>query len=194
MTQDGESIEDGVRQRIRALRTERGWSLDELAARSHLSSSTLSRLETGGRRLALDHVVVLARALEVDVSLLLGTADEPDDVIIRPQRSDDHGDTTWLLTRAGDPSGKVVAKMRMPARRGHLEAKVHPGRDWFLVLSGTARLLLGEREHLVREGEAAEFSTLTPHAIAGYGGPVEILTIFDRHGAASHLPGRPAGR
>ena len=40
-------VEDLVRQRIRGLRVARGWSLDDLAARSLLSPSTLSRIETG---------------------------------------------------------------------------------------------------------------------------------------------------
>ncbi len=187
MTQDADLLESGVRQRIRALRGERGWSLDELAARAHLSASTLSRLETGHRRLALDHLVSIARALEVSVDDLLDGGDDPDEVVIRPRKDVIGGHTTWLLTRHGDPSGRTVAKIRMAARKGPLPLQVHPGRDWFVVLSGTARLVLGEREHLVREGEAAEFSTLTPHAIAGYGRACEVLTIFDRHGEAAHL-------
>jgi len=55
------------------------------------------------------------------------------------------------------------------------------------VLDGTARLFLGEREHLVQVGHAAEFDTMTPHWIAGYGEPVEVLTIFDHHGERAHL-------
>lgn len=187
MTQDDLDLEGAVRLRVRALRAERGWSLDELAARCHLGPSTLSRIETGHRRLALDHLVSLAQAFGVSVDHLLGGDDEDEDVVIRPRRERTHGATTWLLTRPDDPSNRVVAKMRFPARKGALDPQVHPGRDWFLVLSGTARLVLGGKEHLVREGEAAEFSTLTPHAIAGYGGAVEVLTIFDHHGEAAHL-------
>jgi transcriptional regulator with XRE-family HTH domain len=187
MKQEADQVESGVRLRVRALRQERGWSLDDLAERCHLGPSTLSRIETGHRRLALDHLVSLARAFEVSVDDLLGGTDDEEDVIIRPRKDVSSGHTTWLLTRPADPSGRVVAKMRMAARKGPLPLQVHPGRDWFVVLSGTARLVLGEQEHLVREGQAAEFSTLTPHAIAGYGKAVEILTIFDHHGEAAHL-------
>ena len=31
---------------------------------------------------------------------------------------------------------------------------------------------------------------MTPHWIAGYGGPVEILTIFDHRGEKAHLGAR----
>ena len=56
---------------------------------------------------------------------------------------------------------------------------MHPGRDWFTVLSGTVVLRLGERTILVETGEAAEFSTMVPHAFGAHGGPAEILCILD---------------
>jgi transcriptional regulator with XRE-family HTH domain len=186
----GTSIEDIARRRLRSLRLARGWSLDQLARRSNIGASTISRLETGHRRLAVDQLADLARALETTVDQLIGE-DDADDVVIRPTRTrDDNGAVHWPLTRQHDPSGRVVAKMRIPASKKQPDPRVHPGRDWFYVLEGTARLILGEREHLVQPGQAAEFNTMTPHWIAGYGGPVEILTIFDRHGEEAHL--RPA--
>jgi transcriptional regulator with XRE-family HTH domain len=185
MTQEN-LIEETARRRLRSLRRARGWSIDDLARRSHISASTISRLETGHRRLAIDHLVVLARALDATVDELLAD-DSEDDVVIRPSRDTAHGATYWLLTRHDDPSGRVVAKMRVPQARRLPEPRVHPGRDWFYVLEGTVRLQLGEREHLVTAGQAADFDTMTPHSLTGYGGPAELLTIFDRHGERAHL-------
>src|SRR5579885_2321796 len=42
---DTTSIDWHIAQRLKRLRAERGWSLDELAKRSHVSRATLSRLE-----------------------------------------------------------------------------------------------------------------------------------------------------
>ena len=64
MTQDNGELDSLVRKRIRALRVAQGWSLEELAARAQVSQSTLSRIENGQRRLALDQLVTLARALD----------------------------------------------------------------------------------------------------------------------------------
>lgn len=183
-----ELIESTARRRLRSLRTERGWSIDELAKRTHISASTISRIETGHRRLALDHLVLLARALETSVDELLLDDDAGlDDVVIRPTRDSAHGSTYWMLTRPDDASGRIVAKMRIPASKKAPAPNVHAGRDWFYVLEGTVRLYLGDHEHLVETGQAAEFDTMTPHWMAGYGGPAEILTIFDRHGERAHL-------
>jgi len=181
----GHTTEDMARQRLRSLRRARGWSLDELARRSHVGASTISRIETGGRRLALDQLVVLSRALGVSVDDLL--AEHDDDVVIRPRRDVVKGVTTWALTRPHDGSGREVVKMRVPRATGRPDPNVHPGRVWFYVVEGTARLFTGGHEHLVEAGQAAEFDTMTPHWFGGHGGPVELISIFDGRGECGHV-------
>ncbi|MEU5868964.1 MULTISPECIES: helix-turn-helix transcriptional regulator [unclassified Nonomuraea] len=184
MTQEVD-LDAVVRRRIRGLRLARGWSLDALAARCRLSPSNLSRIETGHRRIALDQLVPIARALGTTLDQLVEST-EDEDVVIRPLPCDHPGMTVWLLSRERSLHGVTVAKMRITPDRP-LDLQVHPGREWFTVLSGTARLLLGERTVLVPAGDAAEFSTMTPHAIGAHEGPVELLTIFDHDGERSHL-------
>jgi transcriptional regulator with XRE-family HTH domain len=186
MTQ--ELVEDVVRQRMRSLRLARGWTLDAMAARCFLSASTLSRIETGHRRIALDQLVPIAQALGTTIDRLVEPEGD-DDVVIRPEPETSPGSTVWLLSRERDRRGVSIAKMRITEEREWTTTQVHPGYEWFTVLSGTVRLQLGERTILVREGQAAEFSTMTPHAISAHEGPVEILTIFDHDGERAHLPG-----
>ena len=69
---------------------------------------------------------------------------------------------------------------------GKPDARAHPGREWMVVLSGTAVLLLGNRRFRVETNQAAEFPTMLPHAIGSAGGPTEILGIFDRDARRSH--------
>jgi transcriptional regulator with XRE-family HTH domain len=188
MTQDGD-LDGLVRKRIRGLRVAQGWSLDDLAARSYLSASTLSRIETGHRRIALDQLALIARALGTTLDQLVESVDD-DDVVIRPQRDVVRGVTTWMLSREPGPHGVSVAKMRITRPeppRGTDELRVHPGKDWFTVLSGTVVLFLGERTILVEAGQAAEFSTMIPHAFGAHHGPAEILCIFDHDGQRTHL-------
>jgi transcriptional regulator with XRE-family HTH domain len=189
MKQDGE-LDALVRQRIRGLRVARGWSLDELAARSYLSPSTLSRIETGHRRIALDQLAPIARALGATLDQLVESGNDAD-VVIRPHRDEADGITTWLLSRPGVPPGMTVAKLRV-TRPVPASLQVHPGRDWFTVLSGAVVLRLGERTILVQAGEAAEFSTMVPHAFGAHNDPAEILCILDHGGERTHLgPAKP---
>jgi len=190
MTQEDAAVggtETTARRRLRSLRQARGWTIDDLSARAHLSPSTISRIETGDRRITLDHLTALTTALGIGVGDVLEDEDSPDDVVIRPVRDSAHGHTFWMLTRHDDPSGRVVAKMRIPAKARAGSGGVHPGREWFYVLEGAVRLELGDHVHLVRAGQAAEFDTMRPHRMVGEGGPAEVLSIFDRHGEDAHL-------
>jgi transcriptional regulator with XRE-family HTH domain len=186
MTQeDAESI---VRQRIRGLRVARGWTLDALAARCYLSPSTVSRIETGRQRIALEQLVAIAKALGTSLDQLV----EPEgdaDVVIHPEPETVGGATFWLLSRERDRRGVTIGKMRITEDREVPAPQVHPGYEWFTVLSGTVRLTLGTRTILVLPGQAVEFPTMTPHRIEAHQGPTEILTIFDHDGEQAHLPG-----
>lgn len=189
MTQEG--VDVLVRQRIRGLRVARGWSLDDLARRCYLSASTLSRIETGHRRIGLDQLTTIARVLDTSIDQLVEPGDDQD-VVIRPYPDEVRGMTTWVLSGQQGPRGLKVAKIRLtqsPARREDGEQPVHPGRDWFTVLSGTVVVLLGDRTIRVEAGQAAEFSTMVPHSFGVDGGPAEIIVILDPDGERSHLHG-----
>jgi DNA-binding XRE family transcriptional regulator/quercetin dioxygenase-like cupin family protein len=177
-------IEQVVRTRLRSLRQTLGLSLDELAARTNLSPSTISRVETGKRTISLDILLPLATALQVDLDALLDLRRD-DDVVIRPVPSSMGQRTTWMLSR---PTGTtLVVKMRLEPTLAAPDQRVHPGHDWFFVLEGRVRLLLGEREIVVETGEAAEFATMTPHALGAIDGPAELVMIFDRDGQRAHV-------
>lgn len=184
-------IEQVVRTRLRSLRTTLGLSLDELAARTNLSPSTISRVETGKRTISLDILLPLASALQVDLDALLDVRSD-DDVVIRPTPNSSGERTTWMLSR---PTASMIAvKMRLePTRRTH-EQRVHPGHDWFFVITGRVRLSLGERDVIVEAGESAEFATMTPHAFGAIDGPAELIMIFDRDGQRAHVHHETAGQ
>lgn len=190
---ESDEIEQVVRTRLRSLRNTLGLSLDELAARTNLSPSTISRVETGKRTISLDILLPLATALQVDLDALLDVSSD-DDVVIRPVPSNSGERTTWMLSR---PTASTIAvKMRIEPTRMIREQRVHPGHDWFYVLTGRVRLWLGEREIIVQAGESAEFATMTPHAFAAVDGPAEVIAIFDRDGHQAHVhhatEGQPA--
>ncbi|MGI5228818.1 helix-turn-helix domain-containing protein [Actinoallomurus sp. CA-142502] len=183
MTQDDGELDSLVRKRIRALRVAQGWSLEELATRARVSQSTLSRIENGRRRLALDQLVTLARALDTSLDQLVETAS--DDVIISPMIDGAHGLMRWPIR--SDPGLSVVRqRMTEPPPDNPARMRAHPGHEWLVVLSGTAVLLLGHRRFRVETNQAAEFPTMLPHAIGADGGPCEILGIFDRDARRGH--------
>ncbi|MDX8030196.1 XRE family transcriptional regulator [Lentzea sp. BCCO 10_0856] len=183
MTQEDGDLDSLVRKRIRALRVAQGWSLDELATRARISPSSLSRIENGQRRLALDQLVTLSRALDTSLDRLVET--DTDDVIVSPMIDGAHGTMRWPIK--AEP-GMTVMRQRMtpPPPDTTASLRAHSGREWLVVLSGTAILLLGNRRIRVETNQAAEFPTMLPHAIGTAGGPCEILGIFDREARRGH--------
>jgi transcriptional regulator with XRE-family HTH domain len=184
-------VEHLVRTRLRSLRNTLGLSLNELAARTNLSPSTISRVETGNRTISLDVLIPLAAGLHVDLDSLLDLHSD-DDVVIHPVPSTSGHRTTWLLSR---PTGNTIAiKLRLEPGARTAEQRVHPGHDWFFVTAGRVRLLLGERELVVETGEAAEFATMTPHSFSAIDEPAELIMIFDRDGQRAHVHHDTAGQ
>lgn len=182
-----ETVDRRARRRLRQLRTARGFTLQQVAERANIDISTLSRLESGKRRLALDHIPALAGALGVSTDELLGTEPHHDPrvhgaPIVRDRM------TMWPLTRRGAGALQVY-KIRIHADRDRPPAVLptHEGQDWLYVMEGRMRLMLGDSDLTIVAGEAVEFSTLTPHWFGAVDGPVEVVGIFGAHGERVHV-------
>ena len=183
MTQEDDELDGLVRKRVRALRVARGWSLEELARRARLSQSTLSRIENGRRRLALDSLVTLARALDTTLDQLVAT--DSDDVVISPTIDAAHSQLRWPVKGAPDLT-VIRTRVTQPPPDNPARMRAHPGREWMVVLSGTAILMLGHRRLRVETNQAAEFPTMLPHSFGTESGPCDILGIFDRDARRGH--------
>jgi transcriptional regulator with XRE-family HTH domain len=183
-----ESVDVIVRRRLRELRQQHGLTLEDVAREAQIDVSTLSRLESGKRRLALDHLPRLAAALSVSTDDLMRTP-ETEDPRVRGSSHTRNGVTFWPLTRQGPAGGLHAFKIRVSPRRTKPpdELAVHEGQDWMYVLSGELRLILGDRDFIIKPGDAVEFSTWTPHWFGAVNGPVEAITIFGTHGERLHL-------
>jgi transcriptional regulator with XRE-family HTH domain len=186
-----ESVDARVRRRLRELRVEQGLTLGQVAERASIDLSTLSRLESGKRRLALDHLPALAAALGVTADDLLGAAPAQDPRVRREPRRW-HGMTMWPLTNRGGAGGLQTYKILIDAERSTPppELAVHEGHDWLYVLNGRLRLVLGDADLVIEPGEAAEFTTWTPHWFGAIDGPVELILIVGPHGEREHLRAR----
>ena len=180
--------------RLRALRSERGRTLAELSEVTGISVSTLSRLESGQRKPALELLLPLARAFGVPLDELVDAPETGDPRIhLKPTK---HRDQTILpLSRGG--SGPQAFKHLIPASVPEREPdpRVHEGYEWLYVLRGSLRLVLGPHDLVLPAGEAAEFDTRTPHWFGRVGeGDVEFLSLFGRQGERMHVRAAPPGR
>jgi transcriptional regulator with XRE-family HTH domain len=180
--------------RLRALRQQRELTLADLSTATGISSSTLSRLESGQRRPNLELLLPLAQAHGVPLDELIG-APPPGDPRIHARPFVRGGIMYVPLTRR---AGALQAyKLIIPASRALRAPKlqVHAGYEWLYVLSGHLRLVLGEHDLVLETGEAAEFDTRVPHWFDRAGPErVELLSLFGPQGERMHVRARPAKR
>jgi transcriptional regulator with XRE-family HTH domain len=174
--------------RLRRLRTRRGVTLTALAAKTGISKSTLSRLESGQRKPSLELLLPLAEAHQVPLDELVG-APEVGDPRIRLKPRLRNGRMVVPLTHQS--SGLAVWKVVIPPERDR-ELRTHDGYEWLYVLSGQMRLVLGEHDITMGPGEVAEFDTRLPHWFGPAGDrPVEILSVHSSHGKRMHVRAAP---
>jgi transcriptional regulator with XRE-family HTH domain len=173
--------------RLRAARKARPLTLAEAAAATGISVSTLSRLETGGRRATLEQLLPLADLYEVSLDELVGRT-EP------PQKRED-GRVIVPLTK--EPGGLRAYKLSFPPRDKEdtlPDLRTHEGWEWMYVLSGRLRVRLAEHDFVIGKGEAVEFDTHVPHWFGAAGpAPVELLTLFGPQGERVHVRARSRG-
>ncbi|MBS2538149.1 helix-turn-helix domain-containing protein [Catenulispora sp. NF23] len=174
--------------RLRTARRTKALTLADAAAATGISVSTLSRLETGGRRATLEQLLPLADLYEAALDELVGRAEPP-----RKQ-----GDGRVIIPLTKEPGGLRAYKMTLPPRRDDdpsPELRTHEGWEWMYVLSGRLRVLLAEHDLTLGKGEAAEFDTHVPHWFGAAGPvPVELLTLFGPQGERVHVRARSRGQ
>jgi transcriptional regulator with XRE-family HTH domain len=176
--------------RLRALRQEHGTTLAALSETTGISVSTLSRLESGQRRATLELLLPLAGAYRVPLDELVGAPPTGDPrIYARPLR---HSSGQTILPLSRQATGLQAFKHIIPAgTRTEPDPKTHEGYEWLYVLHGRLRLVLGEHDLVLPEGEAAEFDTRVPHWFGSADGePVEFLSIFGRQGERMHVRAR----
>ena len=168
--------------RLRALRTDRGWTLDELAQRADLSKSYLSRLEDGDRQPSIAALLSLAQAHRLPLASLFGTpAAQNACTVVRAGKvpaQQGNGLSYVPLSQSGRDARMQPIRVTVPAGRSGDEMYQHDGEEWLYVLSGSLRLTLAGETVLLLSGDAAHFNASAPHRLAAAGeDDAEIILV-----------------
>jgi len=174
--------------RLRRHRERRGITLTALAAKTGISKSTLSRLESGQRKPSLELLLPLAETFHLPLDELVG-APAVGDPRVRTRPRTRNGRLVFPLTQQS--SGMAVWKVVIPPERER-KLRSHAGYEWLYVLAGEMRLILGEHDITMQPGEVAEFDTRLPHWFGPAGEePVEILSVHGSQGQRMQVRAAP---
>lgn len=147
-----EKLESPLGPALRAIRRRLGITLTEVAKRTGITASTLSRVENGGATLTYDKLIRLAEGLGLDiVELFRPASDTPRQPAVTARRSVERADGVIVDTRKyiyrylhTDLSGKklvpVISERLLHNVKDFGEYHRHSGEEFVFVLEGTMEL------------------------------------------------------
>jgi len=161
---------DHLCHRLGELRSQRGWTLEELAERSGLSKPFLSRLEAGSRQPSIAVVLTLAKVYGVSLAQLFDLQATQHDscVIVRGMGAMAravNGLTYVPLSSSTKPFNLQPIGVTIPAERPGNETYQHEGEEWLHVISGRVRLAVDGRTHVLEPGDSAHFDSRLAHRL-----------------------------
>lgn len=167
------SIDRRIAERLRALRAERGWSLDELARRSDVSRATLSRLENAEVSPTASVLGKLCAAYDLSVSRLMYLVEEDFAPLVRRDEQPLWTDPeTGFRRRSVSPparplAGEVLECTLEPGTRITYDRPPRRGLEHhLLLLDGRLEVTVGGHTCDLRPGDCLRYQLFGPSAFA----------------------------
>jgi len=179
---------EAVGERIKAIREEKGLSLEELSKLTGFDVELLSNIEDNRVQPQLGTVIKLSKALDSAFSRLVsGIGDKLYSITRKKEQK--------IISRSTAQKGKkqvYVYKSLAPEVKGrHMEAllvqleenpakemSVHEGEEFIYVLDGVVVLNIGEDCYDLDPGDSAYYLSTTPHLVAAKSGKATIIAVL----------------
>ena len=181
---DAESINEDLGRRVKKLRGDRGWSLEELASASGVSRSMLSEIERERANPTLSVTYRIARAFGLALQELIESADSASSIqLIRADdraqifRSDKQCQIRTLSPLNLEKDVEFY-ELRLPVG-GALRSQAHVDgtREFLTVEEGTVNLESGNSSEALAKGDSATYRADVAHAIVNSGKRDAVLFL-----------------
>ena len=164
--------------KIKRLRKIQDMTLKELAKKTDLTESYLSRIETSASAPPVHTLYLIAEALNTDITYLFQQElkDEnsnPDIVVVRNEDIDSENLTIGpyhktsyrysYIPLAKQKRGKNMQPYIIAEEFEFGETLTHDGEEFVYIIEGSIELLYGTEKYLLNKGDYAYFDSLTPH-------------------------------
>ena len=175
-------------QRIRSLRLDRRLTLEEVATRTGLTRSWLSKVENFRVTPSLPALGKIAEALGVAVAdLVAGLDEKPTLVMVRKderklvERERSKKNTTVYESLAHKRANRAMDPFLLTVPPGVTREKAlaHEGEEFLMVQSGSIEFEYDGETHALRSGDCLYFDGHIPHRLVNpYKRPAVVLCVF----------------
>ena len=170
-----------VGKKIKAVRTEKNISLDNLANETGLSIETLKQIEAGKEIPPVGALLQISRALRIDSALFLREEEEAkldDRIRAYTKRTENYAYAT--LTPGAENKHLKAFKVTIEPMTEHKGVGYqHEGEEFVYVLSGKVAVTVGDHVNTLGEGESLHFNSGIRHHLQNLGNTdVEMLVVI----------------
>ena len=179
---------DEVGTRIRLLREERGFSLEDLSDLTGFEVSQLEDIENGRFKPQLGMVMKLSKALDSAVGRLVSgmgsklysiTRKNERKAIARSASKTSKKNVYSYMSLAPEVQGRHMEALIVQLEKNEdQEISVHSGEEFVYVLEGQANLTIAKDSYDLEPGDSAYYLSTTPHLIAAAKGTATILAVI----------------
>ncbi|HMK35212.1 MAG TPA: XRE family transcriptional regulator [Desulfomonilaceae bacterium] len=175
-------------ERLRATRESRGFSLDELAARTGIDREALAQLEAGEAFLPLGQLIKLSKALSLKMADVISTGEEAFTIVRAHQRpsyarfgkakQDSRGyEYQSLAPNKKDRLMEPFIVTLHPASTDELSS--HDGQEFIYVLEGEMEVVVNDTRDVLKPGDAIYYDSTSMHLVKAHGDkPAKILAVL----------------
>ncbi len=159
---------------IRRIRLQRGLTQEELADRCELSKGFISLLERDLTSPSLDTLADILESLGTDLPSFFAKSGEEkivfgeDDIFVKEDAEQLRGRIRWLVPSAQKNRMEPILVEMAPGGETD-EDDPHEGEEFGYVLSGSVKIVVGDRVERVRKDESFYFQPTAPHKLVNAG-------------------------
>jgi transcriptional regulator with XRE-family HTH domain len=169
--------------RIRRLRLQRGLTQEELADRCELSKGFISLLERDLTSPSIATLIDILQSLGTDLKTFFGeSGDEKlvfgdEDIFVKEDAEGMKGLIKWLVPSAQkNRMEPILVELGPGGETG--EEDPHEGEEFGYVLTGSVRIVIGDRVERARKDESFYFKPTAPHKLVNAGkAPCRVIWV-----------------
>jgi len=173
---------------LRATREKRGFSLEELAAKTGIARDALAQLEAGESMLPLGQVIKLSKVLSLRMADIISEGKESFTIVKSDQRQSFSRFGKAREASYGYEYESLAARKKNRAMEpfivtlhpsGADEPSSHDGQEFIYVLEGEMEVIIENTRDILKPGDAVYYDSTNMHLVKAHGGkPAKILAVL----------------
>jgi transcriptional regulator with XRE-family HTH domain len=188
-----EGAPSSLGQRIRAIRRQRGLSLQDLSSRTGIQIQLLEEVERDEYTPPLGELIRLGKALEMKMGYFISPAAARPYTVVRAHErqtvarfaSGDQAHQGYVYeSLAAEKEGRMMEPFIVTMHPSDVqEMSSHDGQEFIYVLEGSMEVILGGVKEILEPGDAIYYDSTQPHLVKCHGEQVtRILAVLYAEG------------